>query len=133
LTRPFWDACADGRLLFQQCGACAAPVFIPQELCPRCWSTDLHWRESSGRGRIVTFTVVWRGQTPAFETPYVVAVIRLEEGHEMMTNIVGADPAPDSDDGGVRIGAPVRVVFEPTEGGIALPCFELVDVAGGGA
>ncbi|WP_432825542.1 Zn-ribbon domain-containing OB-fold protein [Dactylosporangium sp. CA-092794] len=119
LTKPFWDACRERRLLVQRCAACTGYVFLPQAFCSHCQSTDLAWVESSGRGAIVTFTVVWRPQTPAFDAPYVVAAVRLDEGHEMLTNIVGAGPEE------IRFGAPVRVSFMDVSPEITLPCFEL--------
>lgn len=94
-------------------------MFIPQHFCRECQASTLAWVESGGTGRIVTFTVIWRPQTPAFEAPYVVAVVRLDEGYEMLTNIVGGA----SED--VAIGAAVRVCFEPVTDAITLPCFEL--------
>ena len=119
LTRPFWDACREHRLTVQQCSVCATYVFVPQSFCPACLSPDLTWVESAGRGRIVAYTVVWRPQTPAFEAPYVVAVVRLDEGYEMMTNVVDVDP----DD--VAIGAPVSVRFVDVSSDGTLPCFTL--------
>lgn len=119
LTAPFWAACRDGRLLVQRCDKCGAHVFIPQEFCRACQADTLTWVESSGRGHVVTYTVVWRPQTPAFEVPYVVAVVRLDEGYEMLTNIVGTPPEA------VAIGGRVRVHFAPVTDAITLPCFEV--------
>lgn len=119
LTEPFWAGCREGRLLVQRCDECATYVFIPQEFCRRCHATTLRWVESVGVGRVVTYTVVWRPQTPAFEVPYVVAVVRLDEGYEMVTNIVGAPPDA------VAVDAPVRVRFTPVTEEITLPSFEL--------
>jgi len=95
-------------------------VFIPQSFCPACLSTSLSWVESSGDGAVVTFTTVWRPQTPAFEAPYVVAVVRLDEGYEMMTNIVDVDPDH------VTIGARVNVRYLDVTADVTLPCFTLV-------
>jgi uncharacterized OB-fold protein len=119
LSRPFWEGCQEARLLVQRCGDCGEHVFIPQEFCPRCLGTDLAWIESAGRGAIVTYTVVGRAQTPAFTTPYVVAVVRLDEGYEMLSNVVDAE----LDD--IRIGARVEVLFAEQSSEIALPCFRL--------
>jgi uncharacterized OB-fold protein len=97
-------------------------VFIPQEFCSACRSTDLSWVESAGTGVVVTYTTVWRPQTPAFEVPYIVAVVRLDEGYEMLTNLVGTR----TDD--VTIGARVRVEFCDITAEVTLPCF-IVEVA----
>ncbi|CAN5829701.1 OB-fold domain-containing protein [soil metagenome] len=90
LTRPFWDAAREERLLIQHCRSCTRWVFYPRQRCPHCWADELEWREASGRARIVSFTVVQRAGHPAFadDVPYVVALIDLEEGPRMLTNIV---------------------------------------------
>jgi uncharacterized OB-fold protein len=94
-------------------------VFIPQEFCPRCLHTELAWVQGAGKGAIVTYTVVGRAQTPAFRAPYVVAVVRLDEGYEMLSNLVDAEPAD------VRFGSRVEVLFTEESAEIALPCFTL--------
>ncbi|WP_236794747.1 Zn-ribbon domain-containing OB-fold protein [Amycolatopsis sp. GM8] len=119
LSEPFWAGCREGKLLVQQCANCRAHVFIPREFCPFCHGETLEWVVGSGCGTVVTYTAVWRAQTPAFEVPYVVAVVRLAEGYEMLTNIVGVPPEE------VRIGAAVRVHFVPVTTEITLPCFRL--------
>ena len=124
LSRPFWDGCLDGRLLVQRCSSCGRCFFIPSAFCPRCLDTAYEWIESSGRGQVVTYTVVWRPPTPAFDPPYVVAVVRLEEGYEMLTNIVDAEPEA------ALIGARVRVRFRRESDEIALPYFELAAAIG---
>ncbi len=120
LSEPFWAACRERRLILQQCAGCQTHVFIPREFCPSCLGTDLRWVPSSGQGTIVTYTVVWRAQTPAFEVPYVVAVVRLDEGPELVTNIIGSPPDA------VRIGAAVQVEFLELTPEITLPCFALM-------
>jgi uncharacterized OB-fold protein len=119
LTQPFWDGCREHILLVQQCATCHHFVFVPQEFCPTCRSLQLQWVEARGHGEIVTFTTVWRAQTPAFESPYVVAVVRLDEGYEMLTNIV------DTALSDVRIEARVTVRFLDLPGGVTLPCFRV--------
>jgi uncharacterized OB-fold protein len=89
-------------------------------------SSEHRWVASSGVGEVVTCTTVWRPPTPAFDPPYVVAVVRLEEGHEMLTNIIGAEPNAD------LVGAPVRVRFQRESEEITLPLFELVAIDGAG-
>ncbi|MDD9960664.1 MAG: Zn-ribbon domain-containing OB-fold protein [Gammaproteobacteria bacterium] len=119
-TQPFWDACAQGRLLLQRCGDCGHLQFYPRLLCTACGSRTLDWAEVSGRGRVKTFTIIRRAVSAAFEpdAPYVVALVELEEGPTLMSNIVGCDPAD------VAIGQPVRVTFEMRAQGIAVPQFE---------
>jgi uncharacterized OB-fold protein len=127
LSRPFWDGCREGKLLVQRCGQCSRTYFLPSEFCPHCLSTDYTWVASSGRGRVVTTTTVWRPPTPAFAPPYVVAIVRLEEGHEMLSNIV--DVAPDAD----LIDVEVQVRFERQTDEITLPVFEVAAALADGA
>jgi hypothetical protein len=117
LSRPHWDGCRDGRLLVQRCTACQAYVFIPQPICTRCQSPALAWVESSGRGVVYSYTVVHRPPRPAFAAPYVVAIVALDEGWHMLTNLVDCAPAE------VRVGLPVEVSFRRVSDEITLPCF----------
>lgn len=78
------------------------------------------WVDVSGRGTVYSYTVIRQNFSRAFRAllPYVVALVDLDEGPRLMTNIVGCDP------GAVRIGLPVRVRFEPVSDEAWLPCFE---------
>ena len=119
-SQPFWDACAKGRLLLQRCGDCGHLQLYPRLLCAACGSRNLEWAQASGRGTVQTFTIIRRAVSAAFEpdAPYVVALVELEEGPTLMSNIIGCDPAS------VAIGQPVRVTFEARGEGIAVPQFE---------
>jgi uncharacterized OB-fold protein len=123
-TRPFWEAAAEHRLLIQHCTNCDNFVFYPRALCPHCHSEGLEWREASGGGTIYSFTVSRLPAGPGFkdDVPYVVAIVELEEGPRMMSNVTVDDV------GKVRIGERVRVCFEDVTDEITLPKFELVDL-----
>ena len=84
ISKPFWEACKQGRLMVQQCGDCGAYTFIPQPCCGACTSENLEWVESSGRGTLYSFSTVYRPQQPVFETPYTVVVVEMEEGYHML-------------------------------------------------
>lgn len=118
-TQPFWDACLEHKLLLQQCPQCAALQFYPRMLCSQCLYEEPGWVEASGRGTIRSFTIVRRpvSQGYAAETPYVVALVTLEEGPTMMSNIVGCELQL------LRVGLPVTVVFEQWSEQIAIPKF----------
>lgn len=119
VTRPYWDAARQERLLLQRCTACATYIHYPRPWCPSCWSADLEWLDSPGRGRVHTFSVVHQPPFDAFrDVPYVLAVIKLEEGPQIMANVVNIDPAE------VHVDLPVRVCFEEREGGFRIPQFE---------
>ena len=113
-SAPYWEGAREGRLLLQRCGDCGTLRFFPRYLCTACGSDRTEWAEASGRGRVHSFTIVHRAAFPEFQarTPYVVALIDLEEGPRVMTNIVGDDAL------GVAIGDAVVVEFEArgTEG-----------------
>ena len=104
----YWAGVNEGRLRIRRCRSCHQAHFMPRYLCPTCWSEDLEWIESSGRGTVHSFTIVRRAALPAFagEVPYVLALIDLQEGPRMMTNIVGSTRLE------TKIGDPVEVVFE---------------------
>jgi uncharacterized protein len=90
VSEVFWSGAAEGRLMVQRCGSCGQYQYYPRALCLACGS-DPEWEEVSGRGRVYTFTVIRQNGASAFrgETPYVVAMIDLEEGARMMGNITG--------------------------------------------
>jgi uncharacterized OB-fold protein len=117
VTRPFWDGCAVGELRFQRCRDCRAPQFPPAEFCRRCLATDLAWERSAGTGTVYSWTVVHRPVTPAFRVPYAPAIVDLDEGYQMITNLIGL--RPDA----ISPGLPVQVEFHRTGAGLHLPYF----------
>jgi uncharacterized OB-fold protein len=121
-ARPFWEAARERRLVLQHCRACDRPIHYPRIACPRCGGDDLGWKEASGRGTIYSFTVVQANAPSAFreDVPYVVAVIRLAEGVQMLSNIVECDPDRLACD------QPVEVTFELLDDEFTLPKFRPV-------
>jgi uncharacterized protein len=111
-TQHFWDAAAQGRLMFKKCTACGEPHFYPRSACPFCFSDKTEWIEASGNATIYTYSVMRRAPIP-----YAIGYVTLAEGPTMMTNIV------DCDLNAIRCGQPVKLVFKPTEGGPPVPCF----------
>jgi len=120
VTAPFWNSLRDRRIAVQRCDDCARYVFYPRALCPHCGSRRLSWTPVSGRGAIHTLTIVEKGPG-AFRADgrYVVALVDLDEGCRMMTNIVGVEPHPDH----VRIGMPVEIVYDEVTDAVTLPKF----------
>ncbi len=117
VTRPFWDAAASHRLVHPRCRSCGRTFFPPHLCCPHCRASDWAWEEGAGRGTVHSATVVHRAPQPGFAPPYVIAVVDLDEGHDLMTNVVGVDPHA------VRIGQRVRVTWLEV-GEHVLPVFE---------
>jgi uncharacterized protein len=102
---PFWQGCRSGELRYQRCATCDLSNFPPTEHCRQCLSAELDWRTSGGVGEVYSWTVVHRPVTAEFEPPYAPAIVTLDEGYQMLTNIVGV--APDE----LAVGMPVRVQF----------------------
>jgi uncharacterized OB-fold protein len=115
----FWQAAREHRLLIPRCNACRKFWFPPSQLCPHCLSADTGWEAVSGHGRIYSFVVFHRVYHKAFagEVPYVVAIVELEEGPRMLTNIVGI-PVDQ-----VRCNMPVTVVFDDVSSDVTVPKF----------
>jgi uncharacterized OB-fold protein len=118
LTRPFWDACRRHELSIQRCRSCGALLHYPKVICPHDQGTEFDWAPMSGRGTVHSYVGAYRAFHPAFQDdlPYTIAIVELEEGPRMMTNIVAP---PDS----VSIGMKVEVLFEDVTDTIALPKF----------
>lgn len=122
-SQAYWDGAREDKLLIRKCGECDTFHFMPRHLCPECWSGDLHWVESAGEGTVHSFSIIRRASLPAYndQTPYVTALIDLDEGPRMVTNIVGDDALS------VAIGDRVSVVFEDRGDGAKLPQFKRAD------
>jgi uncharacterized OB-fold protein len=116
-TKEFWAAANRRELVYQVCKSCGYVQFYPRARCTKCYHDKLDWRVSTGKGTVYTFTINHRAPNPAFEpmTPYVLALIDMAEGFRIMANVL--DIAADQ----VRIGMPVKIVFEPTENGQLIP------------
>jgi uncharacterized OB-fold protein len=119
IAKPFWDGCAEHRLLYQRCVHCEAAVFNPAPLCPRCRARELAWHESAGVGSIYSWTIAHRPMTSAFTVPYAPIIVDLDEGYQMVSNLIEADT--DS----LAVGRRVQVVFREV-GDRTLPYFRPV-------
>lgn len=109
----YFEAAAEGKLLYKKCRSCGEPHFFPRALCPHCFSAETEWLQASGRGTVYTYSICRR----VGPTPFAIAYVTLEEGVSMMTNIV------DCDLDTIRCGQAVKVVFKPTDGGPPVPMF----------
>jgi len=121
----YWDRAHAGTLELPKCLACGKAHWYPRLYCPHCGSDELEWIACSGRGVIHTFTVVRQSGHKFFKgkVPYVLAMIALDEGPLLMSNVIDCDV----DD--VTVDAPVTVVFEKLGDDVGIPLFKL---AGGG-
>jgi len=119
-SAPYWEAAQRGELRMQQCGDCGHVRFPPSLICPVCLSSRAEWVRLSGRGTVYSWIVVHQSQHPAFnaDAPYNVAIIELEEGPRLHTNLVNC---PNDQ---IHIGLPVEVVFEKINDEVTLPKFQ---------
>jgi len=108
ISRTYWEGANLGEFRYQRCGACGKAQFYARSVCVHCQATDLQWHKAAGTGRIASFSVIHRAPIASFaaDTPYVLALVDLDEGLRFMCNVLRCDPAQ------VRIGMPVRVCFE---------------------
>ena len=112
-SKPFFDAAAEGKFLIKRCTACGEAHWYPRAMCPFCHSDKTVWEESKGEGVVYSFSIMRKSPTG----PYALAYVTLDEGPNVMTNIV--DVAPDD----LKIGQRVKVRLQPTEGGPPVPVF----------
>lgn len=126
-TAAYWEGCRNNQLLIQRCTQCGHYQFYPRTVCTACMSDGIEWVQASGHGRVSSFTVIRRAVSKAYvaEVPYVIALIELDEGPTMMSNVVECDP--DS----VAIGMLVEVTFEQWSDQITIPKFRRANDANG--
>lgn len=120
-SAPWFEACNDGRLLLQRCGTCSQFQFYPRILCAHCGADTPAWAEASGDATLASFTVVRRAVSKAYTTPYVVALVQLAEGPQLMSHIV------DVESDALRIGMPLTLRFEAWSEDTSMPVFTPVE------
>ncbi len=113
----FWDAAAEGRLVAQRCASCGRLRHPPRPMCPRCRSLEIEVVTLSGLGEVYSYALLHHPQHPAFDYPVVAALVDLDEGVRVMSNLT--DVAPEA----IRIGMRVTAHFLPTADGAAVPVF----------
>lgn len=125
VTQPFWDGTKAGELRLQRCEDCAEHVFYPRIACPFCGSPRLEWTPVSGRARLSSY-IINHVPAPGFadDVPYVIAIVQLDEGPRMITNLVNVPPDPRA----LPLDLPLELIIEP-RGDQALPLFQPVPEA----
>ncbi len=113
----FWEGVDRGELLIQRCSACGRLRHPPRPMCPNCQSLDWDTVKSTGRGEVFSFIIPHYPQVPFLDYPYVVAVVALEEGTRLISNVIDIDPHA------VEIGMPVEVRFTKVDDELTLPLF----------
>ena len=113
----FWDAAREGRLVTQRCAGCGRLQHPPRPMCPSCHGLDLEIVDLAGTGVVYSYSILHHPQHPSFDYPVVAALIDLDEGVRILSNLVDVPPEE------VRIGLPVEVRFVPTRDEMAVPVF----------
>jgi len=122
INRAFWDGCRRGELLLQRCTHCQRLRYPAAVVCPSCLGREAEWQRVSGRGKVFSFVIFHRAYHPAWEhkVPYNVALIELDEGPIMLSNVIGVDNAR------LAVGLPVQAAFEVIDESLAIPVFKPV-------
>jgi uncharacterized OB-fold protein len=120
----YWDAVARHELVAQRCAVCAQLRHPPRPMCPHCRSLEWQEQHLTGTGTLYSYAVLHHPRSSAFEYPVLAALVDLDEGVRIVTNLVGVEPAD------IRIGMRVTVEFEPTTDGGSVPVFRPVRSGG---
>lgn len=120
--QPYWDGLKENKLMLPQCEDCGKPFFYPRILCPHCQSRNITWIQASGKGKLYSFEIAYQKLNRRFNvpTPYILAMIELDEGPRMMSNLINVETSPDV----VKCDMPVEVVFEKMTDDITIPLFQ---------
>lgn len=131
-SQPYWDGLKEHKLLLPYCVDCEYFFFYPRPFCPDpdCFSWNVDWREASGKGVVHTYVISHQPIPPMQESvPYVIAVIELEEGPRLMSNLIIDDPYGGKDlreHGANWVEAAVEIVYDDVTDDVTLPKFKLV-------
>ena len=117
----YWEKCKEHQLWLRHCKACNNTYFYPRDICPGCFSRDTDWIQSSGKAILHAFAIVYRAPVPAFrgKEPFVTAIVELEGGARMPTNILDCEADPEH----IKIGMALQVTFDDLDDKISLPKF----------
>ena len=119
-TQHFWDGTRVGELRLQRCDDCGVAYFPPRSFCPKCTSRSVSVFAASGRATLHTYVISHIAMPDSgFEAPYSIAVVELEEGPRMLSNVVETPQTPEA----LRLDMPLEVVFEQVSPEISLPNF----------
>jgi hypothetical protein len=116
-NKGFWDGVMKHELVFQRCKQCGNWVHPPRPFCPKCRSLEKEWARSSGKGTVYSWVTYRESPHTAFQAPYSVVLVELEEGVRLVSNMVDIKPEE------IYIGMPVEVVFDDISEGLTLPKF----------
>ena len=121
-TEHFWQGAQQAELKLQKCSECENIYFPPRPFCPACACRSVEVFTASGKATLYSYVINHRPH-PAFEGPYSIAVVSLEEGPRLMTNIINCEQTPEA----LQLDMPVEVVFEKMSDEISLPYFQPIN------
>jgi hypothetical protein len=110
-TQHFWDGTQAGELRLQRCDACANVYFPPRR--------KVSVFKASGKGTLYSYVINHRPAAPGFTPPYAIAVVQLEEGPRLMSNIIDCPQTPEA----LELDMKLEVAFEKLDDKITLPQF----------
>lgn len=119
-TQHYWDGAKAGELLLQSCDDCAHVYFPPRPFCPKCASRNVSVTKASGKGTLYSYVINHRPAAPGFTPPYAIAVVALEEGPRMMSNIVDCPQTPEA----LVLDMKLEVAFQAIDDTLTLPVFK---------
>ncbi len=125
-TAFYWEKCRQRELWVRSCNDCSQAYFYPRDFCPNCFSRNTAWLQCSGRGTLHAFGIVVRPPHRGWmeDVPFVVAMVDLEEGCRLPTNIVQVEADLNNPGESIWVGMPVEVVWEDRTDEISLPMFK---------
>lgn len=115
---PFWQACEEGRFLLHRCTLCDRHYW-PASYCVEHGDASMAWEEVSGEGELYTYTVMHKVASPLWKSkaPYVVGVIKLDQGPMFHSNVIGCELSQ------LRVGMRLQPVMQRNDQGMTIPLF----------
>ncbi|MFP6807768.1 MAG: OB-fold domain-containing protein [Pseudomonadales bacterium] len=123
-TQHFWDGAKLQELRLQRCDDCAHVYFPPRPFCAKCASRKVSVFTASGKATLYSYVINNRPH-PAFDGPYSIAVVELEEGPRMMSNIVNVDQTPEA----LILDMPLEVTYWQANEEISVPYFQPAELS----
>jgi len=118
-TQHYWDGTKQGELRIQNCNSCSENYFPPRPFCPKCGSRDVKVVKASGKGKLYSY-IINHLPSPGYTPPFTVAIVELDEGVRLMTNLLEVEPDPAK----IELDMPLEVTFEKLTDEISLPQFK---------
>ena len=118
----YWEKAQAHELWLRKCNDCNSVYFYPRDICPQCYSNSVEWIQASGKATLHAYAIAERGPTPSSRdvVPYVAALVDLEEGPRMPTNLVDVP----MDEEHIKVGIALEVTFDDVTDEITLPKFK---------